>query len=48
MLGSEIMMAPILKTGHTRRDVYMPQGSWMHYFTHELYDYSKGGAWLKN
>lgn len=47
MLGSDLMMAPILKAGHTRRSVYMPQGTWKHYFTKEIYDYSSGGAWLK-
>lgn len=47
MLGSDLMMAPILEAGMTTRKVYMPQGKWMHYFTKEVYDYSSGGAWLK-
>ena len=47
MLGSDLMMAPILQKWFTRRSVYMPQGKWMHYFTKEIYDYSQGGAWLK-
>lgn len=33
MLGSNLMMAPILQEGQTKRDVYFPKGNWTHYFT---------------
>lgn len=48
MLGSDLMMAPIVKARQTRRDFYMPQGNWTHYFTKNIYDFSSGGAWLRN
>jgi alpha-glucosidase (family GH31 glycosyl hydrolase) len=35
MLGSQIMMAPILERGADSRDVFFPVGKWEHYFTGE-------------
>ena len=35
MLGEALMMAPIFKAGQTKRDVYLPEGTWTHYFTGE-------------
>lgn len=36
MLGSEIMMAPVFKQGHTSRKVFFPTGEWKHYLTNEV------------
>jgi alpha-glucosidase (family GH31 glycosyl hydrolase) len=35
MLGSQIMMAPIVVKGSTSRMVFFPQGQWQHLFTGE-------------
>ena len=35
MLGSEVMMAPILVKHSTSRKVYFPKGKWQHLFTGE-------------
>lgn len=44
MLGSEIMVAPILERSANSRSVYFPQGSWKHFFTGETV-HSNGGFW---
>ena len=36
MLGSEVMMAPIVVKGETSRKVYFPEGQWQHLFTGEV------------
>lgn len=47
MLGSNLMMAPILQEGQINRDVYFPKGNWTHYFTNQNYDFSAKGDWVK-
>lgn len=46
MLGSDLMMAPVFKKGQTKRNIYMPQGVWRHFFTNELYNFSSSGGWM--
>lgn len=43
MLGEDLMMAPILLEYQTEREVYLPAGKWVHYFTHEVQDMTEGG-----
>ena len=38
MLGDNILVAPILKVGQTRRMVYLPEGKWVHYDNHMVYN----------
>lgn len=48
MLGSEVMMAPIVVKGTTWRKVYFPEGQWKHYFTGELiHSNHRDGLWRK-
>uniref|UniRef100_A0A7S3CN65 Glycosyl hydrolase family 31 C-terminal domain-containing protein n=1 Tax=Strombidium rassoulzadegani TaxID=1082188 RepID=A0A7S3CN65_9SPIT len=48
MLGSQILMAPILEEGQTRRDVYLPSGMWRSFFSREILGGQNGGVWLKD
>jgi sulfoquinovosidase len=43
MLGDELLIAPVLHQGETRRDVYLPLGSWYHLWTGERFE---GGQWV--
>ena len=45
LIGSDIMITPILCNGDRKRDVYIPEGSWRYNSTGEVY---KGKQWLKN
>lgn len=47
MLGTDLLMAPIVKAGSTSRKVYLPKGKWTHFFTKEIHDFSEKGGWLK-
>lgn len=46
MLGSDLLMAPIFVEGATSRDVYLPKGKWVHYFTREIEVMVQGG-WVR-
>jgi alpha-D-xyloside xylohydrolase len=41
MLGTALLVAPVF--GGTRREVYLPQGTWFNFWTHECL---RGGAWI--
>jgi len=32
MLGSDLMMAPVVAKGEKKRDVYLPPGDWINLF----------------
>lgn len=38
LLGSNVMVAPILRPGETARKVYLPKGTWFNFFTNEKYE----------
>lgn len=38
MLGSCMLIAPVINEGQRERDVYLPEGIWYNYFTNEKYD----------
>ena len=40
--GDKILVAPIFKSGVKQRDVYLPSGEWVHYFTKEIF---QGRQW---
>ena len=44
MLGEGLLVCPVLDQKMTR-DIYLPEGEWIHYLTGETY---QGGQWLKN
>ena len=35
--GKDILFAPIYRQGETQRDVYLPEGNWIHAITKERY-----------
>jgi alpha-glucosidase len=38
MLGSDILVAPVLEKGLQKNKVWLPKGEWIHIFTGKLYD----------
>ena len=42
LLGSSLLVAPLLEAGATSRDVYLPPGEWIDYQTSRRY---AGGTW---
>ena len=42
-LGSSLLVAPIVEEGRRGRDVYLPSGEWVDFFTGEL---RQGGRWV--
>ena len=45
LLGRDILVAPVVKQGHEKRNVYLPDDSWVHAFT--LEEYSGGSHMVK-
>jgi alpha-glucosidase (family GH31 glycosyl hydrolase) len=45
MLGSKLLVAPVLKKSATSRNIYLPKGSWSDFWTGKVY---QGGQWLEN
>lgn len=43
MLGSEILVAPVIERGATTRDIYLPKGNW---FNEQSKKFYKGPKWL--
>lgn len=43
MIGPNILVAPVVTQGTTKRLVYLPEGQWYDYWTKELHE---GGQWL--
>lgn len=41
MFGKKYMVAPIVDEGANGRDVYLPKGSWKHFFTKEVFEGGK-------
>lgn len=38
MFGRYVLAAPVVQRGDRSRKVYLPEGAWYHYLTHERYD----------
>ncbi|MCB9642966.1 MAG: alpha-glucosidase [Myxococcales bacterium] len=47
MVGSELMVAPVSDPGVRVKDVYLPQGRWVHLWTGQLYDTRRQGRWFR-
>tara|TARA_Y100001937_G_C7136710_1_gene340328 strand:+ start:17730 stop:19994 length:2265 start_codon:yes stop_codon:yes gene_type:complete len=43
LLGSEILVAPVVDEGDTTKQVYFPEGQWVHIFTGESFEAGKDG-----
>jgi alpha-glucosidase len=43
LLGDALLVAAILEEGRTQRNVYLPEGTWVDWHTHETL---RGGRWL--
>lgn len=43
LFGSDILVAPLMESGTTGRNVYLPQGQWIDYQSHKSY----AGGWHK-
>ena len=46
LLGTDILVAPVVKCEARRKWVYLPVGNWVHLWTHELYQNTESGRWL--
>jgi len=42
--GDNMLVAPVINSENIR-DIYLPEGKWVHFFTHEIFE---GERWLKN
>jgi len=42
--GDNMLVAPVMNAENVR-DIYLPEGKWVHFFTHEIFE---GNQWLKN
>ena len=42
--GENMMVAPVMNS-ENKRDIYLPEGEWVHFFTKEIY---QGNRWLKD
>ncbi|WP_142301026.1 TIM-barrel domain-containing protein, partial [Bacillus sp. 7884-1] len=41
LLGSKLLIAPILRPGQSHRSVYLPEGMWYDFWTHQKYEGGK-------
>jgi alpha-glucosidase len=46
LLGRDLLVAIVARHGETKRDVYLPAGTWINYHTNEWFRSS--GEWLRN
>jgi alpha-D-xyloside xylohydrolase len=42
--GDNMLVAPVMNS-ENKRDIYLPEGKWVHFFTREVFE---GNRWLKN
>jgi len=42
--GENMLVAPVMNS-ENKRDIYLPEGTWVHFFSREVYE---GERWLKN
>lgn len=45
--GDDFLVAPVMSSDNCR-DIYLPEGEWMEFFTGDRFSVSDGGKWLKN
>jgi alpha-glucosidase len=46
MLGSDVLVAPVLEPGVTKRRVYFPKGKWVHLFRAEVLGSDEAGGYV--
>ena len=44
MLGSELIIAPVIEENATSKEVYLPEGEWIYFWTNEI---CQGGDWVR-
>jgi alpha-glucosidase len=47
LIGTEILVAPVSDPGVQVKDVYLPQGRWIHLWTGRAYGHPTHGQWLR-
>ena len=47
LIGDTILVAPIVERGKTKREVFIPPGEWVDYFSGKVWDGSKDGVFLE-
>lgn len=45
--GDDFLVAPVMSSDNCR-DIYLPEGEWVEFFTSDRFSVSDGGKWLKN
>ena len=45
--GDDFLVAPVMSSDNCR-DIYMPEGEWVEFFTGDRFSVSDGGKWLKD
>ena len=45
--GDDFLVAPVMSSDNCR-DIYMPEGEWVEFFTGDRFSVSDGGRWLKD
>lgn len=45
--GDDFLVAPVMSSDNCR-DIYLPEGEWVEFFTGDRFSVSDGGKWLKN
>ena len=45
--GDDFLVAPVMSSDNCR-DIYLPEGEWVEFFTGDRFSVSDGGRWLKN
>ncbi len=45
--GDDFLVAPVMSSDNCR-DIYLPEGEWVEFFTGEHFSVKDGGKWLKN
>lgn len=45
--GDDFLVAPVMNS-ENKRDIYLPEGEWVNFFTGERYSVADGGKWFKN
>jgi alpha-glucosidase (family GH31 glycosyl hydrolase) len=48
LIGSEIMVVPVVDEGDNDVNAYLPAGEWVHVWTGDIYASEPNGRWYEN